>query len=59
MNSQDGIHVDNATAIVASNTATLNFDYGIEAVPGVQDLLGNIAFDNDNPAQCLNVTCFP
>jgi hypothetical protein len=53
----DGIHVDDPGTLIGDNTANDNFDYGIQAVPGVIDGGGNTASGNGNPLQCLNVVC--
>jgi parallel beta-helix repeat protein len=55
-NGDDGIDVRDAGMKVSRNLAYSNGDYGIEAVPGA-DGGGNRAWDNGNPAQCLNVVC--
>jgi parallel beta-helix repeat protein len=55
-NGDDGIHVDDPTAKLVSNTALGNGDYGIEAVQRVRGG-GNRAFHNGNPDQCLNTNC--
>jgi parallel beta-helix repeat protein len=56
-NGHDGIEVDAAGTTVAHNTANINHDLGIEAVPGVIDGGGNRASGNGNPLECANVTC--
>jgi parallel beta-helix repeat protein len=53
----DGIHVEDPGTLIADNRANDNFDYGIQAVPGVIDGGGNTASGNGNPLQCLNVVC--
>jgi parallel beta-helix repeat protein len=53
----DGFDVDSGTATLTGNRARRNADLGIEAVFGVIDGGGNIASGNQNPLQCLNVTC--
>jgi hypothetical protein len=53
----DGIRVDSPATTITGNVANDNFDYGIEAVPGVTDGGGNRASGNGNPAQCLGVVC--
>jgi hypothetical protein len=58
-NAGDGIDVDSASTRLRENGTDGNGDLGIEAVAGVTDLGGNTAFGNGNPAQCVNVTCFP
>jgi hypothetical protein len=45
---------------VSGNAANRNADFGIEAHGGVTDAgVANHARRNDNPAQCLGVTCLP
>ena len=56
-NGADGILVDSASTTITKNTATYNVDLGIEAVPGVTDGGGNVAYGNGNPAQCIGVLC--
>jgi parallel beta-helix repeat protein len=56
-NTDDGIDVDSAATTLTGNTADLNFDLGIEAVPGVTDGGGNKARGNGNPLQCTHVLC--
>ena len=56
-NGDDGIDVDDPVATLTRNTATRNFDFGIEAVPSVIDGGGNRARANGNPAQCANLEC--
>lgn len=56
-NADDGIHVDEPATSLRRNVARHNGDLGIEAVAGVRDGGGNRAFDNGNPAQCVNVAC--
>jgi parallel beta-helix repeat protein len=53
----DGIDVEEPSTILARNRAFGNGDFGIEAVVGVIDGGGNLAWDNGNPLQCLNVEC--
>jgi len=53
----DGFDVDSGGATLTGNRARRNADLGIEAVFGVIDGGGNVAGDNGNPLQCLNVTC--
>jgi hypothetical protein len=53
----DGIDVDSAATTLTGNLATDNGDLGIEAVAGVIDGGGNRAARNDNPTQCVGVTC--
>jgi parallel beta-helix repeat protein len=55
-NGDDGIDVHDSHTKVVRNVAYSNGDYGIESVPGA-DGGGNRAWDNGNPAQCLNVVC--
>jgi hypothetical protein len=55
----DGIDVQAAGTRLESNKATNNGDWGIDAVPGVIDLGGNIATGNGQGAQCRNVACSP
>jgi hypothetical protein len=56
-NGDDGIDVENQHTTVTSNLASRNFDLGIEAVAGVTDGGGNIAFGNGGPRRYLNVAC--
>jgi parallel beta-helix repeat protein len=53
----DGIDVNSSATTITSNTANKNGDLGIEAVPGVTDGGGNVASDNGDPRQCVNVDC--
>ena len=53
----DGFDVDSGRATLTGNRARRNADLGIEAVFGVIDGGGNVASGNQNPVQCLNVTC--
>jgi parallel beta-helix repeat protein len=55
-NVADGIDVRDPTSRLIRNSANHNGDLGIEAVPGVFGV-GNRAFGNGNPLQCLNVSC--
>jgi parallel beta-helix repeat protein len=55
-NRDDGIEVRDPSARLIRNVATNNGDLGIEAVPGVSGL-GNAAFGNGNPLQCVNIFC--
>jgi parallel beta-helix repeat protein len=55
-NIADGIDVRDSTSRLIHNTANDNGDLGIEAVPGVV-AVGNKAWGNGNPLQCLNVSC--
>jgi parallel beta-helix repeat protein len=57
-NGDDGIDVRDSHTKLMRNTSYSNTDYGIEAVPGA-DGGGNLAWDNGNPTQCLNVVCSP
>jgi parallel beta-helix repeat protein len=52
-----GILVGNPRTTLARNTANRNGDLGIKAVAGVTDGGGNIAHNNGDPRQCVNVTC--
>lgn len=56
-NGDDGIEVASPGATLFANTAFLNADLGIEAVPGIVDGGANVAFRNGNTLQCVNVTC--
>ncbi len=57
-NTDDGIDVASpGSTTFAHNMAVRNGDLGIEAVPGVSDGGGNVAFGNRNPLQCLNIRC--
>jgi len=56
-NGDDGIGVESPQTIVTSNVANRNFDLGIEAVAGVTDGGGNMAFGNGDPLECVNVVC--
>jgi large repetitive protein len=53
----DGFDILRPAATLTSNTASDNFDFGVEAVPGVVDGGGNLASGNGNPPQCTNVFC--
>ena len=53
----DGIDVDSSATTITRNTANVNGDLGIEAVPGVTDGGGNMASNNGDPRQCVNVDC--
>lgn len=53
----DGIHVDAASTTLTANRASKNADLGIDAVAGVRDGGRNVARDNGDPRQCVNVTC--
>ena len=53
----DGIGIEAPDTLVKDNIANFNHDFGIEAVPGVNDGGGNQAFGNGNPLQCLYVEC--
>jgi parallel beta-helix repeat protein len=53
----DGFDIRRPAATLIANTATDNFDLGIEAVPGVVDGGGNMASGNGNQLQCANVFC--
>lgn len=56
-NGDDGIDIDSPSATLVKNLSTYNGDLGIEAVPGVTDGGGNIAFGNGNTAQCTGLVC--
>jgi hypothetical protein len=56
-NGDDGIDVDIAGATLTANLAWRNFDWGIEAIPGVVDGRRNRAWRNGQRRQCLNVAC--
>ncbi len=51
-NGENGIRVENATATLKQNRANNNALLGIDAVDGVNDLGGNRAKGNGDPAQC-------
>ena len=53
----DGINVNRPANTVSGNIAVRNDALGIEAVPGVIDGGGNLAFGNGDPRQCLRVVC--
>jgi hypothetical protein len=53
----DGINVGRPANTVSSNVALRNRVLGIEAVAGVIDGGGNLAFGNGDPRQCLIVAC--
>lgn len=53
----DGLDVESASSTLTRNTALLNHDLGIEAVPGVIDGGGNRAAGNGDAAQCTNIDC--
>ena len=56
-NLDDGVEADDSSTTITANTANVNGDLGIEAVPGVIDKGRNTASGNTNPAQCVNVVC--
>jgi parallel beta-helix repeat protein len=53
----DGINVGRPTNTVSRNVVVHNDALGIEAVPGVIDGGGNLAFGNGDPRQCQVVAC--
>jgi large repetitive protein len=53
----DGINVNRPANTVSGNIAVRNDALGIEAVAGVIDGGGNVAFGNRDPRQCLRVAC--
>jgi len=53
----DGFDVDSRTITVTSNRARRNGGLGIEAVFGVIDGGGNMAGNNGDPRQCMNIFC--
>jgi large repetitive protein len=55
----DGFDIASRSATLTSNRALNNTDLGIEAVPGVNDGGGNVAFGNGDPRQCTNIACNP
>lgn len=56
-NGADGFRVGSASTTITKNTATYNVALGIEAVDGVTDGGGNVAYGNGDSAQCAWVTC--
>ena len=58
-NGQDGVRVLGPGAALTRNVANANGNLGIEAVVGVVDGGGNVAFSNANPLQCTGVACAP
>jgi hypothetical protein len=58
-NEKDGIRVESPGTRVGYNYAIRNGDLGINAVPGVVDARRNVAHDNGDPRQCVNVLCSP
>ena len=55
----DGFDIASRSATLARNRAVANGDLGIEAVPGVNDGGGNVAFGNGDPRQCTHIACNP
>ena len=55
-NYDDAIDVENKTTTIMNTKSVRSRDLGIEAVPGVT-ASGNVAANNGNPLQCLNVVC--
>lgn len=55
-NFDDAIDVENKTTTILNTRSVFSRDLGIEAVPGVT-ASGNVAANNGNPLQCLNVVC--
>jgi parallel beta-helix repeat protein len=53
----DGFDVDSSTTTLTANRAKRNGDLGIEAVFGVIDGGGNVARNNGDPRQCMNIFC--
>jgi parallel beta-helix repeat protein len=53
----DGIDVRSPSAVLSDNLVVANRDLGIRAVRGVVDGGGNVARDNGDPRQCVNVDC--
>jgi parallel beta-helix repeat protein len=53
----DGFDVDSSTTTLTANRARRNGDLGIEAVFGVIDGGGNVARNNGDPRQCMNIFC--
>jgi hypothetical protein len=54
---RDGIFVLNRRTKLTGNRAFRNGDLGIEAVRGVIDGGGNVARNNGDPRQCVNIIC--
>jgi large repetitive protein len=52
-----GINVGRRANTVTNNVLVRNDALGIEAVPGVIDGGGNLAFGNGDPRQCLLIAC--
>jgi len=55
----DGFDIASKSATLTRNRAVKNTDLGIEAVSGVNDGGGNVAFGNGDPRQCTHITCRP
>lgn len=54
---RDGIFVLNRRTKLTGNRAFRNGDLGIQAVRGVIDGGGNVARNNGDPRQCVNIIC--
>ena len=52
-----GITVRTAATTITSNVATDNQALGIDAIAGVTDGGGNVAYANGDPRQCVGVVC--
>jgi parallel beta-helix repeat protein len=53
----DGFDVESRFTKLVRNRAVANHDLGIEAVRGVRDGGGNRASGNEDPRQCVNLSC--
>ena len=53
----DGFDVESRFTKLVRNRAVANDDLGIEAVRGVRDGGGNRASGNEDPRQCVNLSC--
>ena len=53
----DGFRLHASGVRLRRNVAVRNGDLGIDAPPGVENLGGNVARRNGDPAQCVNVHC--
>ncbi len=53
----DGFDINSSTMTLTGNRAKRNADLGIEAVFGVIDGGGNVARNNGDPGQCMNIFC--
>lgn len=56
-NGADGILINSSSTTVTKNAATYNSALGIDAISGVTDGGGNVAYGNGDSAQCVGVSC--